>query len=274
MMASLDSLESDKEIIWITGATSGIGLALTRRLGKQGHRLFISARNLDKLDEIADGNPNIVAIPFDITRAGDVPRVQAALMEKTQVLNRLYINAGNCEYLEISQPDWPMMKRVMDVNYLGAVNTVAAALPLLQQQGRLASENRALRPHIIGVSSQAMLVPFPKAEAYGASKAALSYFLHSLSLDLAIYNIDVTDVQPGFVKTPLTDKNQFDMPFILTAETAAQRILDCSKTRPRTFAFPKRLYWTLKLGRLFPGIWHKLMLPKPDQDSETGKQSK
>ncbi len=273
-MKNSNPTNDKKEFIWVTGATSGIGLALTKRLSELGHTLFISARNSEKLEQIAKDSDNIFAVPFDITREQDIPRVQATLMDKTRVLNRLYINAGNCEYLEIDQPDWSMMKRIMDVNYLGAVNTLAVALPLLQNQGRLASENQAPRPHIIGISSQAMLVPFPKAEAYGSSKAAVSYFLHSLSLDLHAYHIDVTDVQPGFVKTPLTDKNRFDMPFMVSADDAAQRIVDCSKNRPRTYAFPRRLHWTLKLGRLFPGIWQKLMTPKPDKNPEPGKLSK
>jgi short-subunit dehydrogenase len=140
------------------------------------------------------------------------------------------------------------------------------AMPLLHRQAfefeqsdRKASSDK---PHIVGISSLAMLVPFSKAEVYGASKAALSYFLKSLRMDLRASHIDVTEVLPGFVTTPLTSKNTFNMPFVMSAEEAALRIVQGVRSRPRTFAFPKRLFWLLRLWSHLPALWERLMSPK------------
>lgn len=124
------------------------------------------------------------------------------------------------------------------------------ALPLLHKSPK--------RGHIVGIVSQVVSAPFAQAEAYGASKAALSYFLDSLRIDLAD-SIDVTSVYPGFVKTPLTDKNHFAMPFIMPADEAAARIVEHIEERPNHYIFPKRLHWMLKISKVFPGVWQKVV---------------
>ncbi len=116
------------------------------------------------------------------------------------------MNAGSCEYLDFPDPDWSAVRRVMEVNFFGTVNCVEFVLPLLR-----AGHGR--RPHLVVVASQVTAAPFPRAEAYGASKAALQYFCDSLRLDLAHEQIDVSVINPGFVDTPLTRKNDFEMPF-------------------------------------------------------------
>jgi len=112
------------------------------------------------------------------------------------------------------------------------------------------------------VASQATAAPFPRAEAYGASKAALQYFFDSLRLDLASENIDVCVVNPGFVDTPLTRRNDFDMPFLMDADKAAGLIVDKLQSRPRQFSFPLRLSLLLGLARLLPSAWQKLVAPQ------------
>ncbi|MFT5118716.1 MAG: short-subunit dehydrogenase, partial [Kiritimatiellia bacterium] len=263
----------EKINVWVTGATSGIGLALTEQLSREGYRVFISARDEAKLKQIADDNSDVIAIPFDITDEQAIDSVRQQLLNHTDTLEQVFMNAGSCEYLELSDPDWSMVKRITDINFIGAVNTVAVALPLLKNQalnhhtavagqapklsGRKQGGRKKSWPQIVGVSSMATLVAFPKSEAYGASKAGLNYFLQSLRLDLRSQGIAVTTVLPGFVKTPLTDNNTFDMPFIITADVAAQRIIKGVASRPRVFAFPKRLYWILRLCKLFPEYWEK-----------------
>jgi short-subunit dehydrogenase len=109
------------------------------------------------------------------------------------------------------------------------------------------------------VASQVTNAPFAKAEAYGASKAALQYFFNSLRIDLAPENIDVSVVNPGFVDTPLTRKNDFDMPFLMDVDDAAQRIIKQLSSRPRSYSFPKRLQALLLTSRLMPGTWQKMV---------------
>lgn len=207
------------------------------------------------MSELAAGHPNIVPLVFDVTDASAREAVRQQIRAVAPALHRVVLNAGNCEYLDITQPDWSMMRRVMDVNFLGAVNTLAIAMELLQCRPDS-------RGHIIGVSSQTTFAAFPRAEAYGASKAALTYWLNSLRVDLEKHNIDVTVVNPGFVKTPLTDKNDFAMPFIISAKQAAERILPALLQRRRQLDFPGRLKWLLRVLTAVPGVWYRWVAPQ------------
>ena len=110
--------------------------------------------------------------------------------------------------------------------------------------------------------------PFPKAEAYGASKAALQYFFSSLRIDLAPEKIDVTVVNPGFVDTPLTRQNDFDMPFLMDVDEAAKRVISNLDARPRSYSFPKRLLALLSVSRVMPRVWQKMV----SADKQDNKQ--
>lgn len=247
------------ETIWVTGASSGIGEAIARQLANQGNRVIISARDETRLHQIAE-NPNIETLAFDITDQNQLQTVSEKLKARTQHLDRVILNAGTCEYFDIDKPDWSMMSRVMTTNYFGMINSLSVCFDLLKH---------APRPHIVGIGSQAIRAPFPRAGAYGASKAAIAYFLESLRVDLAHTNIDLTHVLPGFVDTPLTRKNNFPMPFIVSAETAAQRIIAAIEKRPFEFAFPRRLSTALWLARQFPQRWLQLNKNKQTQSSRT-----
>ena len=247
------------EVIWITGASSGIGQQLAIKLASAGNTVIISARNQKTLKAMAQQNSNMVPLVFDVSDRDSLPTVAQQLTAISEHLDRVIINAGNCEYLDLDldQPDWSMMERIININFLGAVNTVELALPLLKKS--------QLRPQIVGVVSLATALPFARAEAYGASKAALQYFLDSLRVDLIAEAIDVTVINPGFVKTPLTDKNGFDMPFIMSSEQAAQRMITAINKRPYEYNFPKRLYYLLKLLSWMPRFWAKNLSPKMNQ---------
>ena len=114
------------------------------------------------------------------------------------------------------------------------------------------------------IGSQVTAAPFARAEAYGASKAALRYFCDSLRIDLAGEGMDVTLVNPGFVDTPLTRRNDFPMPFLMDVEMAAQRIVKNIESRPRAYSFPLRLSAMLFLSKLMPGAWQKMVAPKTE----------
>lgn len=239
-----------QEIIWITGASSGIGLALTELLASRGNRLVISSRNSSELEEIAARYDNVQPLPLDVGDASAVAQAKLQLQTLIPHLDRVILNAGSCEYFDPLEPDWSMMARIAQVNYLGLVNSVAICLDLLK---------KSQQPHLIGVSSLAIHAPFPRAEAYGASKAAVNYFLDCLRLDVAQFGIDVSIVEPGFVDTPLTRKNNFPMPFLLSPNEAAKRMVQAldkpRDKRPFTIRFPRRLWCLLKLMNLFPRWW-------------------
>jgi short-subunit dehydrogenase len=240
------------KVIWVTGASSGLGRSLVIKLAAQGHSVVASARNEASLLSLAKSSEFITALPCDITDEKSVAAAQAELSAKFICLDQIILNAGNCEYLDFPDPDWTAIRRVMEVNYFGTINCLQMALPLLRQ-------STVARPHIVVIASQVTKAPFAKAEAYGASKAALQYFFSSLRIDLAPENIDVSVVNPGFVDTPLTRKNDFDMPFIMDVDTAAQRIIKQIASRPRNYSFPKKLEALLLISKLMPGTWQKMV---------------
>jgi short-subunit dehydrogenase len=184
------------ETIWITGASSGIGLALVEKLAKH-NTVIVSARNEEVLNQLAQANQNIKVVVFDVADKTQIGRVSTELSSHTDHIDRVILNAGNCEYLDIDTPDWGLIERMIAVNFLGMVHSLEACLPLLK---------KASKPHLIGVSSQAIAAPFTQAEGYGSSKAAVQYWLSSLRIDLGKFGIDVSSIMPGFVDTPLTQK--------------------------------------------------------------------
>jgi short-subunit dehydrogenase len=156
-----------------------------------------------------------------------------------------------------------LFKRVIDINLSSVADLVQTLLPKLKNACQFDPENN---PQLVLVGSSAAMVPFTRAEAYGASKAGLGYLADSLYIDLYPHDIDVSLVLPGFIKTPLTDKNDFQMPFLMTSDEAAVRITDGIENRQRHIAFPKRLIWTLKFASWLPAKWWRTIMLK-SQDS-------
>ena len=235
--------------IWVTGASSGIGREVAEQLAAEGHQIYASARNVESLASLVGlANGNVTAISCDVSDDCIMPDVLSSHGIKT--LDSIFLCAGTCEYIEMPELDIDMVRRVADTNYFGIVNSCIAALPLLRKS--------ANKPHIVGVGSMSSYIGFPRAEAYGASKAAMSYFLDSLRCDL-VGDMDVTVVYPGFIKTPLTDKNDFPMPFLMTAEKAAEVILKKSSKRPLKISFPLRLHLLLQAMKGMPGLWYNTL---------------
>lgn len=242
-------LESTSNI-WITGASSGIGEAVTRELMHQGHRLIITGRRQEALNELSSLAPERMKVAAADTTDRDALRSISGDLECFGNLDMAILNAGTCEYLEVADYDSRIIEHNVTTNVVGTARCLDIALPALRRtarQGRPAT--------LVIVSSSAWWFPFGRAEGYGASKAALTYFAHALRADLASEGIDVVVVSPGFVKTPLTDRNDFPMPFLVSAEDAANRIVEGLRKGKTEIAFPRRFTWTLKLlGALPQGL--------------------
>jgi NAD(P)-dependent dehydrogenase (short-subunit alcohol dehydrogenase family) len=231
--------------IWLTGASSGIGAALAEQLLQAGHRLAVSARSEAPLQALAQRYPGqVLVLPGDLGDAAQVRAIGAAIREQWGALDTLIVNAGTCEYLEVSDFQAAMIERVMRANLFSASYCIEAALPLLRA---------GIKPHLAGVSSSVTYLPLPRAQAYGASKAALRYLLEALRIDLAAEGIDVTVISPGFVDTPLTQKNDFPMPLRWSAAKAAAHIAKRLEQRPLEIAFP---------GVFIAILWLLAHLPK------------
>ncbi len=247
---------TNKSIIWITGASSGIGKSLCLHYSQLGWKVIASSRNEKKLSESFQHCSNIDCMPCDVSDENSMRSVAGKILQDYGYISHLIVNAGNCEYVDEIPIDSSMAQRLFSVNTLGAIHSVNASLQLFQQ----CQSNTGKKPHIIAISSQVIFAPFTRAELYGASKAAMDYLMQSWRLDLAVYNIDMTIVYPGFVDTPLTQKNSFDMPFLQTPEQAVKAIHKAVRRRPRTLIFPKSLYACLLFSRVFPKLWQSIML--------------
>lgn len=225
--------------IWLTGASSGIGAALAELLLQRGHRLALSARRTEPLKALAERYPGQVLVaPGDLGDAAQVRAIGERIAQLWGALDTVILNAGTCEYVEVQSFEAAMIERVVRANLFSASYCIEAALPLL----RLGHQ-----PHLVGVGSSVTYLPLPRAEAYGASKAGMRYLLEALRIDLAAEDIAVTLVSPGFVDTPLTQKNDFPMPMRWPVERAARYIAERLDKRPHEIAFPTPFIAVLKL---------------------------
>ncbi|WP_158969806.1 SDR family NAD(P)-dependent oxidoreductase [Paraglaciecola sp. L3A3] len=227
--------------VLITGATSGIGRALVATYVNQGYDVFAAGRNPTKLAELKADFAAITPLQFDVS---DLQQVLVVANDLPPI-NQLILNAGNCEYMDTVYPfDSELFERVIRTNLLSVGYCLQAFLPKLGSGSQLGI-----------VSSSVTYLAFTQAQAYGASKAGLNYLARSLSVDLADKKIGVSLIQPGFVETPLTDKNTFDMPAKVTAKFAAETIFKGMQAKKLTIRFPTLFIATLRLMSLLPFSW-------------------
>jgi short-subunit dehydrogenase len=241
--------------IWITGASSGLGRALAQQLAGAGNFVIVSARSQSALSDLALQFPGKIKIlPLDVSNTMDLQKTAAQLRDITDYLDMVICAAGICEYEDNLLFDAKSYERTMDVNFLGVVRTLNVALPLLKKS--------QTRPHFIAISSLSSCVGFPRAEAYGSSKAALNYFMQSLRADLVNIPLDLSIVRPGFIATKLVAQNDFEMPFMMTPDVAAQRIIKDVGKRKFMIDFPRRLSWPLRAWGFFFTAWCKWAAPR------------
>jgi NAD(P)-dependent dehydrogenase (short-subunit alcohol dehydrogenase family) len=249
--------------IWLTGASSGIGLALAELLAAEGHRLALTARRREPLLELATRYPGqILVITADLTDRDAIGEIAEQIDAAWGALDWAILNAGACEYMELPAFSASLVERVMQVNVLATANCIEAALPLLR---------RGTQPRLVAVGSSVTYLPLPRAEAYGASKAALRYLMQSLELDLVDEGIATTLVSPGFVETPMTGNNDFPMPMQLTSAQAAQRILIGLERGKREIRFPGPFIAILRLMAALPG-WLRVALTKRKTGAASQRQ--
>lgn len=226
---------------------------------------MISGRSAESLQRVIDEchatveSADIQPLVYDVTDDAATSTVSAQLGTLLGGLDIVVICAGHCEYVDNAECDVEMFRRVYNVNVFGAVNTVAAALPLLRA---VAPAKKSERPQVVAVASLSAVVGLPRAEAYGSSKAAMNYLFDSMRVDLHDEKIDVTVVNPGFVETPMTSKNDFPMPFLMQPEQAADCMIKGIAARKRRVNFPFRLWVSLKLASMVPALWYSVIGPK------------
>ena len=247
--------------IWITGASSGIGKALALELASRGARVAISARNENALHQVASqiGSEKALVFAMDVTDREQNRAAVKHIENHWGGIDIVFFNAGTAEYVDIKQFDAEIFERTIKTNFLSMVYGIEAVLPSLRQ---------STTAQLGGMSSTVSFAGVPRAEAYGASKAAIRNMLQGLRIHLAKENIDVFTVCPGFVRTPLTDKNDFPMPLRIESDQAAKLIADGIARRKAEIHFPKTFSLTYKLLSYLPaGVYSRLMQSTVKQSS-------
>ena len=229
--------------VWLVGASSGIGAALAGELARLGARVALSARSVDKLRALDIGGA--VLLPCDVTDTASLASARASLLAAWRGVDLVIYLAGDYVPMRAVDFDLAVAEKVVTVNFNGGMRLAATVLPDLQAGGGIAF-----------VASVAGYRGLPKALAYGPGKAALIHFAECLHLDLAPQGIGVWVINPGFVATPLTAKNDFAMPALLTPEQAALATVDGLKTGKFEIHFPKRFTRVMKLLALLPYGWY------------------
>ena len=233
--------------VWVIGASTGIGAATAKMLLDAGARVALSARSADKLRDVAGGHVNAVVEPLDFTHSDEVASAWERIRTQWGGVDLVLVVAGTHQEMRAWELNEKDSRALLEVNLHGVINTTAAVMPGLLAQGRGA----------IGiVASVAGYRGLPKALIYGASKAAVINFTETLYLDLHPKGFGVYLINPGFVRTPLTDKNDFKMPHLISAEEAAASLIKGLDAGDFEIDFPKAFTRQLKLLRLLPYRWY------------------
>tara|TARA_B100000161_G_scaffold255061_1_gene216899 strand:+ start:523 stop:1275 length:753 start_codon:yes stop_codon:yes gene_type:complete len=236
-------MSENQKKIWITGASSGIGKSLAEKFASEGWKVGISARRKNLLDEIAD-NKNIFAYQLDVTDQSQIKNVFEKLISDFGDLDICIFCSGTYNRKSEKEIDVNQIKKTFDTNFFGVVYCVKEVENFFKKRKK---------GHISIVSSIAGYRGLPNSSGYGPSKAALTNFTESIYFDFKKFNVSISVISPGFIKTPMTDTNEFPMPFIKSPQFAADRIFKgIVKSNNFEIHFPKALTVLLKFFRILP----------------------
>lgn len=236
---------NSKPVAWITGAGKGIGRALALRLARQGWTIAASARTMDDLEALAKEAPpgSIHVYRLDVTDREGAETTVVRIEEELGPLDLAVLNAGTHSPMTAGEFSVAKVRLLVETNLMGTVNCLA---PVMARFRKRRSGQIAV------VASLAGYRGLPTASAYGASKAALINMCEALHPELERVGVRLTLINPGFVETPLTDRNEFDMPFLIPAETAAEHICRGLEGSAFECSFPWRFAVLMKILRLLP----------------------
>ena len=233
----------NKKKIWITGASSGIGKALALKFAKENWHVAVSARRKELLDELAQ-NKNISSFPMDVTNEDLVKITFSDILNEFKELDLCVFCSGAYDPKLEKEINKEQIKKIMNINFFGVLNCIE----IVENYFKNKKEG-----HISIVSSVAAYRGLPNSSGYGPSKAALTNLTESLYFDFKKHGVRISLISPGFIKTPLTSQNTFNMPFIKTPEFAANKIYSgLTKGSAFEIHFPKELTLILKILRILP----------------------
>ena len=242
------------KVIWITGASSGIGKALAIKFAKEGWKVAISARRENLLNEIAKTYNDIFPYPLDVTDSKKCELVFNSIKERFKNVDISVFSTGIHDPKSEKSLDLNKVRQIMEVNFFGTINSVNAVYKYYKERKS---------GQISIVSSVAGYRGLPAGGAYCASKSALTSFTESLNFDMKRNNVRVSLISPGFIKTPMTDQNDFPMPMIKTPEFAAEEIYNgLVKKNAFEIHFPISFTMIMKLLKIMPNWLYFLLVKK------------
>ena len=246
-------MSKNQKKIWITGASSGIGKAVAEKFASEGWMVAASARRQEILNKIAE-NQNIFAYPLDVTQKENVTKIFNKIIDDFRNIDICLFCSGTYDPKLEQEINVEQNKFVMETNYFGVLNCIKAVETYFKNKKT---------GQISIVSSVAAYRGLPNSSGYGPSKAALTNLTESIYFDFKKHNVKISLVSPGFIKTPLTDKNEFPMPFIRSPEFAADKIFQ-GLTKKNIFEvhFPLGLTLTLKFLRILPYKLYLFLIDK------------
>lgn len=235
----------EPRIAWITGAGKGIGRALAKRMAEDGWVVAVSARTADDLTSLEKecAQYRVHGFPLDVTDVDGTAAVVKDIESRLGNIDLVILNAGTHEEVSASNFSRAPFQKLVDINLMGTVNGLSEIIPMFMSRGR---------GHIAVVASVAGYRGLPTSAAYGATKAALINMCEALKPELDANNVKLQLINPGFVKTPLTDKNEFPMPFLMPVDEAVERIVSGLKSNAFEIRFPRRLAWILTAFKFIP----------------------
>ena len=234
----------NKKTIWITGGSTGIGKALAVKFASKGWNVAVSARREELLNELSNQYENISAFPLDVTDKQKCAEVFDQIKKEYEDIDICFFSTGTWNPKKEKEIDVEQIEEVFKINFFGTVNTIKAVEQYFRDRKK---------GTITIVSSIAGYRGLPNSTGYGPSKSALNNLAESLYFDFKRFGVRVCLVSPGFIKTPMTDKNDFKMPFIKTTDYAANKIYD-GLINKNVFEihFPKSLTIILKILSFLP----------------------
>jgi short-subunit dehydrogenase len=258
----------DKTVV-LTGASSGIGYHLAKLLIKEDSKLALLSRRKELIDELKNSFPGssnkIFTYRCDVSNVEDVKKVFDEIKNTFGQIDVLILNAGVSGRTTLKNFSTGFANEIFGVNFFGIINCAEQVLKdfMDRREGM-----------IVGVSSLADVKGFPKSGLYNASKSAVSRWLESIRVELKPYNVKVITVRPGFIRTPMTDKNEFHMPFLMDVEKAVNIILKGIKEEKRIIQFPFIYVAATKLLEILPSSVFEWFAgrPLPPRKDKANKQ--
>lgn len=249
----------EKKNVWIIGASTGIGKSLALRWLNYGHSVTLSSRSVKQLEELKAGLTSsqqefCQLVPVDVTDSASIRSAYDEVFAWKGLPDIMLYNAGTHQHMPVNEFNADVSRSIIETNLIGAVHFTDAVLPDILK-------NR--RGHLVFTGSLAGYRGLPFAAAYGAGKAGLINFVESIRFELEKHGVTVTLINPGFVKTPMTDRNPFEMPELITSEEAATYIIEGLKKGKKEIHFPPKFSWIMKFLRILPySIYHWLISKK------------